>query len=358
MRCVNVTGRVVTRRLQTVAWMLALGGLVLTAPGSAAELAARRLSVERPSRAEVPPQPVFGPLKNVFSAASASDPVGDTLAPGPDLTGLMAEFTPGALILDLSFATAIDPDTLDGFIDIDADENGNTGTQPWTDALKDQETTGMGNEFYVDLFTFDTIDLAVDVVEEETQTVVARAPVELTTTRLTVTIPLALLGDNGRVDVAAVVLLDDQASDVVPNQGSVKSSRRPIQPPPCASLNSGNLTGCQADDVTICLNRGRFEVTSDWATLQGTSGDGMAVQLTDDSGYFWFFDEDNIELTVKVLNACSSADRYWVFASGLTNVQVELRVRDTLTGQVQVCRNPLETTFRPILDTNAFATCP
>ena len=31
----------------------------------------------------------------------------------------------------------------------------------------------------------------------------------------------------------------------------------------------------------------------------------MGVPLTSDSGYFWFFDADNIELVVKVLDACT-----------------------------------------------------
>jgi hypothetical protein len=337
--------------------ILALSCLV-AAPSAAVAADGFRQLHSRPSRVEVPPRPIYGALKNVFSAASATDPVGDTFDSGPDLTGLTAEITSGALVLGLTFDGQLDRDALEGFIDIDADENGNTGVVPWTDSLQDQETTGMGNELYVDLFSFDIVDSAVDVVEEATQAVVARARVDFTSHSLTVTIPLVLMGDDGRVNVAAVVLADDVPSDVVPNQGSVKSTVRPSPPPPCATLNTTDLSACMVDGTNLCLNDGRFEVTADWATTQGTSGVGQGVQLTDDSGYFWFFAADNIELTIKVLDACTVNGRFWVFASGLTNVEVELQIRDTETGQVQVCRNPLASPFRPILDTNAFSVCP
>ncbi|MGH9362982.1 MAG: hypothetical protein ACRD2T_13795, partial [Thermoanaerobaculia bacterium] len=83
------------------------------------------------------------------------------------------------------------------------------------------------------------------------------------------------------------------------------------------------------------------------------------VQLTDDAGYFWFFAPENIEMTVKVVNACvPQFNRFWVFLSGLTNVQVVTTVTDTKTGQVKTYTNPQGRPFRTILDTQAFATCP
>ena len=33
----------------------------------------------------------------------------------------------------------------------------------------------------------------------------------------------------------------------------------------------------------------------------GRSGDGQGVQLSNDTGYFWFFADTNVELMVKVL---------------------------------------------------------
>ena len=101
-------------------------------------------------------------------------------------------------------------------------------------------------------------------------------------------------------------------------------------------------------------------MTAAFRTSNGQSGNGQAVSLTSDSGYFWFFNAANIEVVIKVLNACTqSPPRYWVFAAGLTNVEVTLTVRDTQTGaQAPPYVNPINTPFQPIQDTNAFSTCP
>jgi len=107
-----------------------------------------------------------------------------------------------------------------------------------------------------------------------------------------------------------------------------------------------------------CLRYDQFSVTADWKTPDGKSGHGTAVPLTEDSGAFWFFNASNLELIVKVLDACGLNDRYWVFAGGLTNVEVTLTVTDTYSGQVKIYKNPLNHTFTAFQDTNAFATCP
>ncbi len=114
---------------------------------------------------------------------------------------------------------------------------------------------------------------------------------------------------------------------------------------------------CQADATTLCLNGDRFEVTVDWATSDD-GGQGQGSELTEDGGYFTFFGPRNPEVFVKVLDACQSSNRYWVFAAGLTNVGVVLTVHDTLTGEVRVWENDLGEKFESIQDTSAFTTCP
>jgi hypothetical protein len=109
--------------------------------------------------------------------------------------------------------------------------------------------------------------------------------------------------------------------------------------------------------TALTLGGSRFEVRLDWRT--GTaSGQGVAEQLTSDTGYFWFFDADNVELVIKVLDACAINGRFWVFAGGLTDVEATLTVTDTQGGQSTTYGNPLGTPFQPIQDTGAFATCP
>ena len=115
---------------------------------------------------------------------------------------------------------------------------------------------------------------------------------------------------------------------------------------------------CVQDAQTLCLSNGRYQVRTTYQTAQGQSGAGNGVRLTSDTGYFWFFNQNNVEMVVKVLNACSLNSRYWVFAGGLTNVKVTMTVTDTNNGTVKTYTNPLGTPFQPILDTGAFATCP
>ncbi|HEX2251666.1 MAG TPA: vanadium-dependent haloperoxidase [Thermoanaerobaculia bacterium] len=120
------------------------------------------------------------------------------------------------------------------------------------------------------------------------------------------------------------------------------------------------LDGAQTCDPAaghLCLQGGRFAVQASWRTNDGEQGVATPQALSADSGTFWFFDEDNVELTVKVLDGCAGFDRYWVFASGLTNVEVLLTVTDTATGQVRNYLNPMGRAFRAIQDTDAFATC-
>ena len=118
--------------------------------------------------------------------------------------------------------------------------------------------------------------------------------------------------------------------------------------------------GCNGleSDTTLCLQGGRFAVTASWQS--GTaSGTGRAVQLTPDTGYFWFFNASNVELLIKVLDACVVPfQHFWSFSAGLTNVQVDLTVVDTKNGTTKVYHNPLNTDYPPKLDTSAFATCP
>jgi hypothetical protein len=124
------------------------------------------------------------------------------------------------------------------------------------------------------------------------------------------------------------------------------------------SAGGGGGPACTPTSTSLCLNNQRFRVTTDWRKPDGSTGQGTAVALTADTGYFWFFSATNVEAIVKVLNACSFSNHHWVFAGGLTNVEVTLRVTDTQTGAMKTYTNPLGVPFQPIQDTSAFSTCP
>jgi CSLREA domain-containing protein len=111
---------------------------------------------------------------------------------------------------------------------------------------------------------------------------------------------------------------------------------------------------CLSGGGTLCLQDGRFRLTTQWETGGGAAGPGQALGLSPDSGAFWFFDPGNLELTLKVLDGCALNGRYWVFASGLTNLEVRLTIEDTQTGVQRAYESPQGTVFAPILDTDAF----
>ncbi|MDA8016846.1 MAG: ARC6/PARC6 family protein [Thermoanaerobaculia bacterium] len=78
---------------------------------------------------------------------------------------------------------------------------------------------------------------------------------------------------------------------------------------------------------------------------------------TGDSGLYYFFDADNWEMLVKVLDACGFNDHFWVFSAATTNVEYTLTVTDTFTGKKKRYFNSLGTAAPAITDTSAFATC-
>ncbi|REJ83324.1 MAG: hypothetical protein DWQ36_23700 [Acidobacteria bacterium] len=114
---------------------------------------------------------------------------------------------------------------------------------------------------------------------------------------------------------------------------------------------------CVEGPRTLCLLGGRFRIDGQYATAGG-GGLGNAVPLTDDTGYFWFFAPENVEVALKVLDGCGINDRIWVFAGGLTDVETRLRIVDTERDATRVYLGPLGTAFQPIQDTAAFSTCP
>ncbi|HVR29172.1 MAG TPA: hypothetical protein VMS86_06505 [Thermoanaerobaculia bacterium] len=117
---------------------------------------------------------------------------------------------------------------------------------------------------------------------------------------------------------------------------------------------------CEPRADTLCLNRNRFQVQIEWLRPNGESGSGKAVTLPgrEDSGLFWFFDQGNLEMLVKVLDRCVPPfESFWVFYAATTNVGFELVVTDTVTGDSKVYTNPVGMTALPVQDTQAFKTC-
>src|SRR5262249_47010852 len=95
-----------------------------------------------------------------------------------------------------------------------------------------------------------------------------------------------------------------------------------------------------ASPPPLTLQGGRFRLEVRWTDHAGHSGDGKPVALTDDSGYFWFFAGENVELIVKVLDGRAVNGHFWVFYGALSDVDYTVTVRDTATGAERSYHNP------------------
>jgi hypothetical protein len=77
------------------------------------------------------------------------------------------------------------------------------------------------------------------------------------------------------------------------------------------------------------------------------------VPLSDETGYFWFFSDSNVEVVIKVLDGTALNGHFWVFYGALSNVEYSLTVTDTVTGEERTYHNPAHR-FASVGDTRAF----
>jgi len=121
---------------------------------------------------------------------------------------------------------------------------------------------------------------------------------------------------------------------------------------------SGVLAGvgaCEPDAETLCLQDGRYELQADWWTGDGNRGAAKVVpKATRDSGLFRFFDADNWEILIKVLDGCAVNGHHWVYGASTTDLGYEIRVRDTATDDAKVYRNEPGRPAPAITDGKAF----
>jgi hypothetical protein len=128
----------------------------------------------------------------------------------------------------------------------------------------------------------------------------------------------------------------------------------------CRPITTGQQDPARRTATTLCLSNGRFSVTASFRVAStDTATLATAVSLTGDSGYFWFFGPNNVELVVKVLNAWCAV-RLVLVLRGRTD---RCGSRNHDHGQAHGARRRSTETkrgtpFAPIQDTSAFSTCP
>lgn len=140
----------------------------------------------------------------------------------------------------------------------------------------------------------------------------------------------------------------------------IRVFRQPHAPPAAlakATVHVFDAELCLPESDVLCLNQDRFAVRVEWSDFHGGSGVGQAVPFRDDTGLFWFFHPENVELTVKVLEGCPVNGFFWVFVASGSTVEYEVRVTDTERDETAIYRNALGQVPLLIPDTAAFA-CP
>lgn len=94
---------------------------------------------------------------------------------------------------------------------------------------------------------------------------------------------------------------------------------------------------CRPGPGTLCLQKGRFQVTAEWRDpASGQGGQAGALPLSQSSGAFHFGDSGSPELVAKIINLGDRIDVYYGTLSGL---EYTLTVMDTRTGAVKTYRN-------------------
>ena len=110
-------------------------------------------------------------------------------------------------------------------------------------------------------------------------------------------------------------------------------------------LPSTDYTDCVPTEPLITFDHG-YAVSMCVEYLEGGVGpivkeDAKNYGLdSDESGILYFFDRDNAEVLVKVLDACAVNQHRWVFVAPVTDLAFNLYVDETATGERWEHRNP------------------
>jgi hypothetical protein len=116
----------------------------------------------------------------------------------------------------------------------------------------------------------------------------------------------------------------------------------PLTPATAGGIGTGT---CVPGPSTLCLADNRFQVEVDWSNPRAPFNDGSGIVVNvptvpgDETGFFWFFSPQNIELVVKVLDARPLNGHFWFFYGGLSDVAYQITVTDTVTGTSKIYLN-------------------
>ena len=148
---------------------------------------------------------------------------------------------------------------------------------------------------------------------------------------------VAVWGANGRAVVG-------------PHEGTVVGDLPTLTFPPSSGCDQ------QTGGELLCLHQ-RYLVGVEWRSGSDSGTATVAPLTTRQSGIFWFFNQTNWEVMVKVLDGCTLNDSWWMFSAATTNVSYRMTVNDLLGGAQRIYFNYPGPPAPAVTDTKAFATC-
>ena len=112
---------------------------------------------------------------------------------------------------------------------------------------------------------------------------------------------------------------------------------------PVSATTGAYRDACRAVEEFLCLREDRFEVQVHWKNNEQAGdygvGSTVPVEVSDESGLFWFFNPANIDLVVKVLDGRALNANHWVFFGALSDVEYWITVRDVVGGVKRTYHN-------------------
>ncbi len=94
--------------------------------------------------------------------------------------------------------------------------------------------------------------------------------------------------------------------------------------------------GCRPSASRACLNERRFDVSARYSTQTVSRAPAKRLDfysIGDSGSLFYFFEPDNPEMLVKVVNGCWLNDHWWVFGSAATDLAYEVAIEDLADGE-------------------------
>jgi hypothetical protein len=134
----------------------------------------------------------------------------------------------------------------------------------------------------------------------------------------------------------------------------------PAEPtePPTAPIQLDDLAFTVAPTDTVDL-LGRYRVGISWRAPDGATGTAKPVAGgSEESALFSFFDADNWEVMVKVLDGCAINGNRWIFLSAATDVEFTLTVEDLQGAAAPYVHTSGPGLAPPLADIAAFACLP